>query len=236
MKKKSLKSLIREVRNELEWPILEKPHEIPVIRITSYPRTQSHVFLMPDKLHNKSSDLDYLHELGHALFCEKIHPVFSATGQFASEGNKRQFLMVIPALNAACDWFIGDWQMGLSPEETRKQLKENIPLAEEVLAASQLPPLDIILDASLLIAEAIHYLEEPIECSGVLKNVVDAFLSVPPDKPSADNCITLVNCLMATYTDHRARLTTEDGYHVWQVYLPGEAPPDSTPAVTGEGV
>lgn len=143
--------------------------------------------------------------------------------------------MVIPALNAASDWFIGHWQMGLSPEETRKQLKENIALAEEVLAAPQLPPLEIILDASLLIAEAIHYLEEPIECGGVLKNVVDAFLSVPPDKPSVDTCILLVNRLMATYTDHRARLTAEDGYHVWEVYLPGEASTESSPAAAGEG-
>ncbi|MBT0665605.1 hypothetical protein KI809_14950 [Geobacter pelophilus] len=234
MKKKSLKTLIKQVRAELEWPILEKSHEMPVIRIASYPRTRSHVFLMPNKLHNKSTDLDYLHELGHAYLCEKVHPVFSATSQFSSEKDKRQFLMAIPALNAACDWFIGHWQMELSPQEARKQLQENIPIAEEVLAAPQLPPLEIILDAALLIAEGINYLEEPFECQGVLKTVVDAFLSVPPGQPSADNCSLLVNRLMSTYTDHRARLINQDGYHVWDIYLPDTASHDSASDPTRE--
>lgn len=232
MKKKSLKSLIRQVRSELEWPVLEQPHEMPVIRVVSYPRTHSHIILMPDKLHNKSSDLDYLHELGHAYFCEKVHPVFSATGQFASQENKRLFLQVIPALNAACDWFIGHWQLELSPQVAREQLRESLVVAEEVLGAQQLPPLDIILDASLLIAQGIHYLDEPFECVGLLKTIVDAFLTMPPDQPSAENCLQLVNRLMATYTDHRARLVFDGEFHVWDVEASagaGADDPASTP-------
>lgn len=230
MTKKSMKSLIKQVRQELQWPVLERPSEMPVIHIVSYPRNKSHVFLVPEKLHDRSSDLDYLHELGHARFCEQVHPVFASNSQFASEANKRQFMMVIPALNAACDWFIGYWQMELSPEEAQKQLREGLVIAEEVLEAAQLPPLDIILDASLLIAQGIHYLKEPIECGGVLKTVVDAFLSVSPENPDAENCVALVNRLMATYTNYRARLVLDDGYHVWDVYLTDTAPDGSAPA------
>lgn len=223
MKSKSLKSLIEKVRSDLDWPVLEQPNELPVIRIISNHHTKSHVILMPDKPNILSSDLDYLHELGHATFCEKVHPVFSASSQFASQDNKRQYLTIIPALNAACDWFICHWQMELSPQDSRKQLQESLPVAEEVLGEPTLPPLEIILDASLLIAQGIHYLHEPIECGGVLKTAVDAFLSVPPENPSAESCIQLVNRLMATYTEKRAQLIRDDECYVWAISQPADA-------------
>jgi len=220
MKKPSLQSSINKVRSELSWPFLEQPNEVPVIRIISDPHSRTHLFMIPDKLKRQSSDLDYLHELGHATLCEKVHPVFAANAQFAAQENKRQFLVILPALNAACDWFIYHWQMQIAPQAARDQLLENMPIAEEILGESTLPPLEIILEASLLIAQGIQYLQEPIECGGVLKIAVDAFLSVPPEKPSAENCVLLVNRLMATYTDQRARLVNDGAYHVWDVYQP----------------
>jgi hypothetical protein len=220
MKAKSLKNLIKEVRGNLHWPVLEQPHELPALRIVSYPRTQSHVILVPGKKQKRSTDLDYLHELGHAAMCEQVHPVFSASGHFASQDSERHFLIVVPALNVACDWFICRWQMALSPEITRKQIQEGLQVAEEILGMPDLPPLDIILDAAGVIAQGIHYLEEPIECDGVLQKAVDAFLSVPAETPTADNCVLLVNLLMATYTDFRARLLHEGELFTWEVYLP----------------
>ena len=128
--------------------------------------------------------------------------------------------MVIPDLIVACDWFIGHWQIRLSPEDSRKQLLEVLPVAEEVLGESTLPPLDVILDASLLIAQGIHYLDEPIECCGVLKIAVDSFLSIPPENPSVENCVLLVNLLMATYSEKRTRLVHEGDFFTWEVYQP----------------
>ena len=219
-KTKSLKSLIKEVRGGLDWPVLEQQHELPALRIVSYPRTKSHVILVPDKLQKRSTDLDYLHELGHATLCERAHPVFSASSHFAAQDSQRLFLMVIPALNVACDWFICHWQMELAREVTRKQIKKGLQLAEEVLGMPKLPPLEIILDAAGVIAQGIHYLKEPIECDGVLQTAVDAFLDLPPEHPSQENCVTLVNRLMATYTDHRARLLQEGELYTWEVYQP----------------
>jgi hypothetical protein len=222
MKKKSMKRLIIKVRNDLDWPILERSSEAPIIRIISDHRNRSHFIFMPDKLHNKSSDMDYLHELGHAALCEKIHPVFATNGQFPELENKRQFLPLLPALSAAGDWFVCHWQQELIPEELRKQIKDNMPVVEEVLGMPNLPPVEVILDASLIIAQAIHYLDEPIDCDGVLKIIVDAFLSIPPEHPSVENCTLLVNRLMAAYTDQRARLIPDQDFLVWNVYKPAE--------------
>jgi len=71
-----------------------------------------------------------------------------------------------------------------------------------------------------VIAQGIHYMKEPIECDGVLQTAVAAFLSTPPEHPSAEGCLLLVNRLMATYTDHRARLLPDNGLFSWEVYLP----------------
>jgi len=136
----TVKGLVKKVRSELDWPVLEQPHELAALRIVSYPRTKSHVILVPDQKLKCSTDLDFLHELGHATFCEKVHPVFSASSHFATQDSQRLFLMVIPALNVATDWFISHWQMGLSPQLTRKQIKKGLAVAEEVLGLEQLPP------------------------------------------------------------------------------------------------
>jgi hypothetical protein len=220
MKAETVKSLIKRVRGGLEWPVLEQPHELPAVRIVSYPRTKSHVILVPDKSHQGSTELDYLHELGHATMCEQVHPVFSASSHFASPDSQRHYLMVVPALNAASDWFICQWQMELAPEVSRRQMKKGLKVAEQVLGLEQLPPLGIILDSASVIAQNIHYLEEPIECDGVLQTAVDAFLGIPPDKPCAENCELLVNRLMATYTDRRARLLLNDGIYCWEILQP----------------
>jgi hypothetical protein len=220
MKPKSLKALIKQVRGGLRWPVLEQPHDLPVLRIVSYPRTKSHAILVPETRPWRSTDLDYLHELGHATLCEQVHPVFSASCHFASQDSERHFLLVVPALNAACDWFICHRLSELSPQVSCKQIQNGLSVAEEVLSAAQLPPLEIILDAAGVVAQGIHFLDEPIECEGVLRTAVDAFLAVPPEQPSAENCLHLVNLLMGTYTDFRARLLQEGELFSWEVYGP----------------
>jgi len=218
MTKKSMKPVIKKVRDALSWSTLERDSDLPVIRIVSDIKNKSHLIYMPDESRNKSSDLDYLHELGHATLCESVHPVFATNGQFAQMVNKKQFLPLLPALSAACDWFIGHWQRELLPAEMDTQIKESITVVEEVLGMENLPPIEIILDAALIIAQAIRYLDEPIDCDGVLQAIVDAFLAVPPDQPSEENCVLLVNSLLAAYTDLRARLVPDVDYSVWEVY------------------
>lgn len=236
MEKRSLQSLLKKLRSELEWPVLEQSHQMPVVRIVSYPRSRSHVLLKPEQASRQPGHQGYLHELGHALLCERVHPVFSASTSFAPQDNKRQFLILVPALNVACDWFVGAWQMEVAPELTRRQIEESLPLAEEMLSQATLPPLEVILDAALVIAQAIHHLDAPIDCEGVLQSAVSAFLAVPPEKPSLKGCINLVNALMATYTHQRARLIMDEGHYLWQVQALGDREQDADCLAAGERV
>jgi hypothetical protein len=61
---------------------------------------------------------------------------------------------------------------------------------------------------------------EPLECDGVLKTIIDHFMSVPPEQPSVDKYVHLVNLLLSTYTEQRARLVADDDMAVWDIYLP----------------
>jgi hypothetical protein len=220
---KASKNLINEIKEKLTWSYLERDSNMPVIRVTSDVEKQTHYIHMPDELHNKSGDLDFLHELGHATLCESVHPIFATNGQFPGWANKKQFLPLLPALSAACDWFVCHWQNELMPKEMQAQINESMPIVEEILSKEDLPPIEIILDSALIIAEAILYYKEPIDCDGPLKNIVEAFLSIPPDKPSEEAGVLLINKLLATYTDLRARLVPEGDISVWEIYQQGAA-------------
>lgn len=217
MTRKSTQNVLKKVFDNLDWPILESGTDMPMIRILSDHKNKSHFKYVPAKEQNKSSDLDHLHELGHATFCEKIHPVFATNSQFPAMANKKQFLPMLPALSTASDWFVCHWQQELLPEEMCGVIRESMPLVEEILGKEELPPIEIILDASLLIAQAKRYLDEPIDCGGPLKDLVDAFLSVPPEAPSAENLTLLINKLMATYSEERVRLVPEADALVWNI-------------------
>ncbi len=236
MRAPSMKRKIKQARKELGWPSLEKPHDLPIVRIASNSRTMAHVIYVPDGKDNRSTDMDYLHELGHAILCERVHPIFSVNVQCAPLQKKKLFLPVLPAVNAACDWFVGDWLVRIAEKQSLGQIRATLGLAEEVLASPELPPLEIILDAAMIIAQAIHYLDEPIDCGGVLKVVVDAFLSVPPDQPTIENAVCLVNRLLATYTDQRARLVPGGELDAWELYHEAdeqEVPGESTQPMSG---
>lgn len=223
MKKRSAKSVLKKVFNDLDWPVLESPTEMQMIRILSDPKHKSHFKYQPAKGNDKGSDLDHLHELGHATFCERVHPVFATNSQFPGLANKKQYLQMLPALSTASDWFVCHWQQELLPEQMHTVIRESLPVVEELLGKEELPPVEIILDAALLIAQAVNYLGEPIECGGPLKDLVDAFLSVAPEAPSAEQLELLINKLMATYSEQRVRLVPDEGHLVWRVEEP--APP-----------
>jgi len=221
MTRTPLQEAIVKIRGQLEWPVIERSHDQPVVRIASQINDRSHLILQPGGDQAISSELDYLHELGHATFCERVHPAFAGNAYFTAETDKRKFLAAVPALTAAQDWFIGHWMMEMAPDATLEQMRESLAVAEEVVGRATPPAPDSFLDASLLIAQSIRYLEEPIDCGGILKTAVDAFLDVPPEKPAVEALIHLINSLMLLYTLQQVRLTCNDGYHLWEVLEPG---------------
>jgi hypothetical protein len=230
VKKQSTQSLLKKLYGDLDWPILECPTEMDMVRVISDHKNKSHYRYQPERAANKSSDLDQLHELGHATLCERVHPIFATNSQFPLYASKKQFLQLLPALSTATDWYVCHWQSEILPEEMRQVIRQSLPVVEEILAKPELPPIEIILDAALIIAQAVHYLDEELECGGPLKEIVDAFLSVAPESPSKEGLVQLINKVMAAYSEQRARLVPEGEHLVWELYLPPGATGDPEPA------
>lgn len=218
MKTKKINNLIKKVRNELDWPIMEEPKPVPVIRIVSDPRSQSHVIQIPTDPKVHTSGLGYLHELGHATLCEQAHQVFAANSYFIEGTEKEQFIVLAPALQAASDWFVNNWLLVTCPGEFKVQVKEELATAEKVCMQQRPPAVDLFIEAALTIALSIKCLDARIDCGGILKKAVDAFISVKADKPTADALVLLVNRLMSVYTTMRARLVNDGEYAAWEVF------------------
>jgi len=230
MKRTKMDKIIDGVRTELDWPTLDSAHDQPFIRIISNPKDRSHIIYLPAGAEIMSADLDYLHEFGHALFCERVHPIFAANAYFSQQTNKRDFQTIAPALSAAVDWFLSHWMVQKAPLKVKDQWRENLTLAEELLQNSSVPPFEVFLDTALAIAQAIHFLHEPIDCGGVLQDAVQAMLDTPPDQPSAEACVSLVNKFLASATPKRARLINDGEFDLWELYLPDEAHQETVPA------
>ena len=112
MKTKKLMNLVKKARNELSWAIHEEKQESGPLRIFSDPATRSHTIFKPTSTPQLGpvQEIVYLHELGHALLCERVHPFFSSC--FPISGlEKEQIPAVTPVLSAASDWFVGHWMM-----------------------------------------------------------------------------------------------------------------------------
>lgn len=223
MKKKTLRSIAKKVRDQLQWATLDKPEPVNLVRVFSDPRRRAHTFIVPDDPKVSRDHLAYINALGHAILCEQVHPLFAANSYFANSTDKPRFVALAPALNAGTEWFIGHWLMETCPEPAKEHLREVLDIVEKAISAPQPPPIDVFLDSARIVAQAIKYLKEPIDCGGVLKEAVDTFLAISPERPTKSACVKLINCLMATYTTMRARLVDEDGVDVWDVYEPEAA-------------
>jgi len=218
MKTKKLKNLVKKARGELSWPALEIV-QAGQLRIFSDPIGRNHTFYLPspppekDPVHERL----YLHELGHALLCERAHPFF-ASG-FPIVGLDEELLpAAVPVLSAASDWFVGHWLMEFCPELALAELQDEYEATAEMMANGETPSLDRFFVAVLITAQSIKYLKAKVACTGFLDAAVQAFLAVPPDNPSAGKLVELVNRLLALGAPYRCRQVNSQGQEVMEFY------------------
>ncbi len=220
MNTETLRQLISRARADLAWPVREEPRPFGVYSVSSDSRNQEHGIFMSsnDAAWTPGKALAFLHELGHALLCERVHPVF-ATYFPVSGIDDADFAEVAPALNAASDWFVGHWLMEFCPDVATDDLRQEYEATVEALGKEQTPTPEDFYVAALVVAQAIRYLDEPVDCGGILGEAVAAFLAVPPGEPSAHGVLFLANRLLAFSTQWRCRLADEGGEGVLGFYL-----------------
>ncbi|RQW89954.1 MAG: hypothetical protein EHM79_02285 [Geobacter sp.] len=216
MKPKKLKNLINRTRSALRWRIIEQTHNQDTIEIVSDRTERTHTILTPanPSPQNPLRDIEYLHELAHATLCETVHPVFS-THYFAADTPAEDIRTLTPIVRAASDWFADQWLMEHCPELERAEIEEHYELAMAALRRASGPvEAEVLYGTALMIAQGIKYLSKLNNTGGQLRDVVNAFLSVRTEKPTAKKMEFLINSLASPYTNLRVILGSSANWHI----------------------
>jgi hypothetical protein len=218
MKTKKLKNLVKKAKGELVWTVREVAKESEQLRIFSDPMDKTHTIYLPSSSENGPVyELLYLHELGHALLCERVHPFFASGFPIVGLG-KEQIPAVGPLLSAASDWFVGHWLMEFCPELALSELQDEYEATAEMMANGETPDFDKFFVAVLITAQSIKYLKATVQCSGFLDLAVQAFLAVSPDIPSASKLVDLINRLLSLGAPYRCRQVNSQGQEVMEFF------------------
>jgi hypothetical protein len=223
MNTKKLDNLVEKARGELSWPVQEVVQGSGPLRIVSDPVGRTHTLVLPSSTPEEDpvQELHYLHELGHALLCERVHPFFS--GGFPIVGlDNEQLPAVSPALNAACDWFAGHWMMEFCQDVAMAELQQEYAATAKMMEKGETPSLEKFFVAVLIIAQSIKYLDATVECEGFLDSAVKAFLAVPPENPSLPKIVALINSLLSLGAPYQCRHVQMEGQDVLEFYRPSE--------------
>jgi len=205
--------------NELTWPAHEEVRPSGPLHIFSNPLARTHTIYRPEEAPGEGAEQEflYLHELGHALLCERVHPFFSSGFPIAGL-DQAMVPAVTPVLNAASDWFVGHWMMGFCHDEAVAALNKEYELTARMLDKGWSPDFDKFFVVVLIIAQSIRYLNAPAACSGILDAAVKAFLAVPPEKPSLRNIEALINSLLSLGSPLQCRHTNREDLEILEFY------------------
>lgn len=206
---KKIKKLIKYTRHRLGWRVYERVHG-HTLMIRSDHQAKTHLITMPET-GSKVRPIEYLHELGHAILCEQVHPQFS-TPYFTGAATE-VLEQIRPASQAASDWFIDAWLLEICPDEERKEIAEHCNLVVKVLRSESSGTPDIMYGSALFIAQAIKYCSWQVAVGGKLEQAVASFLSVEPVPPAVGKLEELLNKLLAVLYPYQVRLRNDE----WQV-------------------
>ncbi len=220
MKPKKLKSLIKKTQAALQWPV-SVVYKGDSLEIRSDHHDRGHTITWPTDLKaaGEVRDIEYLHELAHATLCETVHPLFST---ICFEGvNEHTLDVVTPCFRATSDWFADAWLMKVAPDYEGPDIDDHLVIVLKSLQDKQSGSMEFLYGASLIIAQGIYYRNARLPLGGTLKQAVDAFLSVPPEKPTIQKYAKLVNLLLVPL-QLRAKLTVDQS--AWLISEIGEPP------------
>jgi hypothetical protein len=225
MKTKKIRNLVKKARAELSWQVMEVQQESGTVHILSDPIEKTHYIFLPPETDETDPyrELLYLHELGHALMSERVHPFFGSVYPIVGL-EERQGPAVRPVLNAVGDWFVGHWLTDFCPELADEELQKEFAATTEMLQNEQSPSVEKYFVAALIIAQSVKYLRVPDNCDGFLKKTVRAFLDVPPENPSVEKFELLINRLLALGAPLRCRRTSnQEGRDLLEFYPGADA-------------
>ena len=199
------------------WPVEEEYMHDHFGVVTDHFR-KKHVVLWPrQSSHHEPSFGRYLHEMGHALLAEQVHPQFSRP-YFTKGIDPALKNTYLPLFDAALDWFVQSLLMEMAPGPQGDDIDDRFRQTAHMLCQGDvLPSLEFVVDSGMALASFRKYRGLEIEMQGKLSNVVEAFMRTAPEKPTLFGLHGLVRRLMAIFEMHTASLACELGFERWRI-------------------
>lgn len=218
---KSVSAHIEDLARSLKWDVVTHTKG-DACEILSDAEAQRHTIWLPDPASaNPPRPIETLHEYCHAACAERFHHLFSGS-VFSSSTAPNDIELLTPLFRAANDWYVDGLLVSLCPDEEKTEIKEHYDLITNLLAHDNKGGLDILLSASMMFAQAQHYLDITTNAGGLLLGLTSTFLQSPPADPSLANLHHLVNALCTPlrgplHHSYTIDVVQDIGLEVWQI-------------------
>ena len=205
------------LQGRFRWPI-EEEFMRDSFEIVTEPARKAHVIYWPRESSGQEPPFTrYLHELGHALLAESVHPQFGRPC-FVRSMDPSLRLTYQALFDTALDWFVEGLLMEATPAFQGPDIDERFKQTAHMLRQGQaLPSIEFVLDSGLALASFERYRGLEMETQGRLRDIQKAFLKTPPDKPSLFSLQSLVRSLLKVFGLHTATLVSERDFEHWRI-------------------
>ncbi len=197
---KGIKKIIKRTRHALRWRVLDAVHDRGEMEIVSDPWERTHIIYSPahPAPGNPLRDIEYLHELAHAMLCETVHTCMST--HYFEQGTPEHMLHTLsPIVRAASDWYADGWLMSICPDDERSEIEEHYALVCRALTAHGFAAIhdEWRWGAALIIAQAVKWCGRRNIGRGALAETVNVLLAIDPMRPSRQGMERLINDLLS---------------------------------------
>lgn len=218
---------VKQVEARLTWHVQKVSVPDGDMEITSDPWARTHTIRIPRRGYR---EIEYLHELAHAVLAEKHHLL--STAYFEKGTPEKSIRNLVNPIRCASDWFADYLLIQWDRDAEIAEIREHAGYAMMLGNGACYDPF-MVISGGLMIAQAIQYddyenfqKDEAPEAyrqviPGPYCQVIDALLSVPPEQATVSNKERLINKLAALFCKERVRLTDKDddnGIEVWQIW------------------
>lgn len=212
-RKQAMETLLGQFR----WPI-EEEFMRDYFEILTDPARKTHVIYWPRESSGQEPPFNrYIHELGHALLAERVHPQFGKP-HFVRTMDPSLRATYQSLFDASLDWFVEQLLMDTAPTFQGPDIDARFKQTAHMLRQGQaLPSVEFVLDAGLTLAAFQRYRGMETDTHGKLRAVQEAFLKAAPDKPSLFGLQSLVRSLLKVFGLHTAALVRERDFEHWRI-------------------
>lgn len=204
-------NLISSITATLSWEIVHVQGKYD-LEIFSDPWLMKHTIKMPTK-GDKIRDIEYLHELAHAVLAER-HILLGAA-QYNQVLTQEDINALEYPCCVAADWFAEALLMEWAPDETIQEIRET---TEYIIKNHDKDFDQLFYRGGFVFAQDVYYLKRRLgNVPPQLRPVVITLLSTDPAEQSITAMQNLINKLASLTCRHQVVLEKKDGIDVWEI-------------------